>query len=158
MAPNTADDAALVQATIVALREERRRAPGDLLALLALLLVAASVVLLAVGLAIGEGPARDVLLNLTGEVLGTALTVVLIGGLWRRFESSSEGALERLVGSMATRQAGPLSDEERAAFGAIVELHQRTAAMSFVPRMVTGFVYALQNRGRLRGLEDMLAK
>jgi hypothetical protein len=149
-------DSALIDATLAALREERRRAPADLLAILTVLLVVAALATLVLGIALGDGVARDVLLNLTGEILGAALTVVLIGGLWRRLEGGSEGALERLVARMAARREGPLSEAERAAFSALVELHQRTSTMGFLARMTTGFLYAIRNRRRLHVLEDML--
>lgn len=149
-------DAALIEATLAALRDERRRAPGDLLAILTTLLVGAALAMLALGIALGDGVARELLVNLTGEILGAALTVGLIGGLWRRLEASSEGALEGLVARMAERRHGPLTEAERAGFSAIVDLHRRTSSMGFLGRMTTGFVYAIRNRRRLRVLEEML--
>jgi hypothetical protein len=151
-----AADAVLIDATLAALRDERRRAPADLLAILTVLLVVAAGVMLAAGIALGDGVARDVFLNLTGEVLGAALTVVLIGGLWQRLQASSEGALEGLVARTAARREGPLSDAERTAFAAIVDLHRRTETRGFLPRLVLGFVFAVRNRGRLQALEAML--
>jgi hypothetical protein len=103
-----------------------------------------------------EGVARDVFLNLTGEVLGVALTVVLIGGLWQRHQTSSEGALEGLVAHTAEHRDRPLSDPERAAFAAIVDLHQRTATRGFLARLVFGLVFAIRNRKRLQAVEKML--
>lgn len=108
-ASEAASDAALIDATLAALRDERRRAPADFLAILTVLLVFGATMMLVMGIAIGEGVARDVPLNLTGEVLGAALTVGLIGGLWQRLQSSSEGAFEGLVAQTADRRDRPLS-------------------------------------------------
>jgi hypothetical protein len=99
---------------------------------------------------------RDVFLNLTGEVLGVALTVGIIGGLWQHLETSSEGALEGLVSRTAEHRELPLSEPERAAFAAIVDLHARTARRGLLPRLAYGFVFAVRNRRRLQALEKML--
>jgi hypothetical protein len=111
---------------------------------------------LALGIALGDGVPRDIFINLTAEILGAALTVVLIGGLWYRLQESSEGALEGLVVRTAERRGEALSDDERVAFAAIVDLHQRTARRGVLARMVLGFVYAIRNRRQLQALEDML--
>jgi hypothetical protein len=155
-APELPSDSALIDATVGALRDERRRAPADMLAMLTVLLVVTAAVMLALGTALGDGVARDVLLNLAGEVLGAALTVVLIGGFWQRLQTSSEGALEGLVARTAERRDRPLSEPERAAFAALVDLHQRTATRSFLPRLVLGFLFAVRNRRRLQAVEEML--
>lgn len=156
VAPELGSDPALVDATLAALRDERRRAPSDLLAILTVLLVVAAGLALVLGIALGEGVPRDIFINMTAEILGAALTVVLIGGLWFRLQASSEGALEGLVARTAERRGEPLSDAERAAFAAIVDLHQRTARRSFLARIVLGFVYTIRNRRRLQALEEML--
>lgn len=155
-APERASDSTLIDATLAALRDERRRAPSDLLAILTVLLIGAAVLMLVLGIALGDGVPRDILINLTAEILGAALTVVLIGGLWYRLQESSEGALEGLVARTAERRGGPLSDAERTAFAAIVDLHERTAKRGFLARIVLGFVYAIRNRRRLQALEEML--
>ncbi len=155
-APAPISDAALIDATLAALRDERRRAPADLLGMLTVLLVAAAALLLALGIALGEGVPRDVLLNLTAEVLGAALTVGIIGGLWQALQTSSEGALEALVAGTAARRDRVLTEPEREAFAAIVDLHERTARSRFLPRMVFGVVFAIRNRGRLQAVEEML--
>jgi hypothetical protein len=149
-------DAALIDATLAALRDERRRAPADLLAILTVLLVVAAGLLLVLAIALDDGVARDMSLNLSSEVLGAALTVVLIGGLWQRLQTNSEGAMEGLVARTAERRDQPLSGPERAAFSAIVDLHQRTATRSFLPRLVLGFLFAIRNRRRLQAVEEML--
>jgi hypothetical protein len=151
-----AADSALLDATLAALRDERRRAPADLLVILTLLLVVTATLMLGVGVVIGEGVGRDVLLNLTSEVLGVALTVGIIGGLWQQVQASSEGALEALVARTAERRSRVLSDQERAAFAAIVEVHEQTARRGPLPRPVHGLVFTLRNRRRLQALEDML--
>ena len=155
-ASEAASDVALIDATLAALRDERRRAPADFLAILTVLLVLFATVMLALGVAIGEGVARDVLLNLTGEVLGAALTVGLIGGLWQRLQSSSEGAFEGLVAQTAERRDRPLSEPERVAFAAIIDLHRRTERRTFLPRLVLGIAFALRHRRRLQAIEEML--
>ena len=155
-APKSGSDAALIDATLAALRDERRRAPADLLAILTVLLVATAGLMLVLAIVLDDGVARDMFLNLSSEVLGAALTVVLIGGLWQRLQTSSEGAMEGLVARTAQRRDQPLSDPERAAFAAIVDLHQRTATRSFLPRLVLGFLFAIRNRRRLQAVEVML--
>jgi hypothetical protein len=155
-APESLSDSALIDATLAALRDERRRAPADLLAILTLLLITTAGLMLGIGIALGEGVARDVFLNLTSEVLGVALTVGIIGGLWQQLQASSEGALEGLVARTAARRDRPLADPERTAFAAIVDLHARTARRRFFPRLIYGFVFAIRNRRRLQALEEML--
>lgn len=157
LAPDPTADSALIDATLAALREERRRAPADLLAILTLLLVVAAGLMLALGVVLGEGVPRDVLLNMTSEVLGVALTVGIIGGLWQQLQTYSEGALESLVARTAERRDRPLSDPEREVFTAVVDLHQRTARRGFVGRLLYGLVFAIRNRRRLQALEEMLA-
>lgn len=155
-APGPAADAALIDATLAALRDERRRAPADLLAILTLLLVLAAGLMLAFGVVLGEGVPRDVLLNMSSEVLGVALTVGIIGGLWQQLETYSEGALGALLERTVERRDRPLSEPERAAFAAIVDLHQRTARRGFLPRLVYGVMFGIRNRRRLQALEEML--
>jgi hypothetical protein len=151
-----ASDSTLIDATLAALRDERRRAPSDLLAILTVLLVVAAGSTLALGIALGDGVPRDFFINLTTEILGAALTAVLIGGLWYRLQASSEGALEGLVARTAERRGEPLSDAERTAFAAIVDLHEQTARRGPLARMVLGFMYAIRNRRRLQVVEEML--
>ena len=154
--PEFESDSALIDATIAALRDERRRAPADLLAILTFLLLAAAGLMLALGIVLGDGMPRDLALNLTSEILGAALTVGIIGGLWQGFQASSEGALEDLVARTAEHREGTLSDSERTAFAAIVELHERTTTWRFPIRLVFGIVYGIRNRRRLQALEEML--
>lgn len=155
-APESGSDAALIDATLTALRDERRRAPADLLAILTVLLLVTAGLMLVLAMPLDDGVARDMFLNLSSEVMGAALTVVLIGSLWQRLQTNSEGAMEGLVARTAERRDQPLSDPERAAFAAIVDLHQRTATRSFLPRLVLGFLFAIRNRGRLQAVEQML--
>ena len=154
--PEFESDSALIDATIAALRDERRRAPADLLVILTVLLLAAAGSMLAIGIVLGDGIPRDLSLNLTSEILGAALTVGIIGGLWQGLQASSEGALESLVARTAARREGTLSDAERAAFAAMVDLHRRTADRGFLTRIVFGFLFTIRNRRRLRALEEML--
>ena len=158
MAPDPAfdPDSALIDATLAALRDERRRASADLLAILTILLLAAAGLMLAIGIVLGDGIPRDLSVNLTSEILGAALTVGLIGGLWQGLQASSEGALEGLVARTAERREGTLSDAERAAFAAMFDLHQRTANRGFLTRMVFGFVFTIRNRRRSQAVEEML--
>ncbi len=154
--PKFDSDSALIDATLAALRDERRRAPADLLAILTLLLLASAGLMLALGIVLGDGMPRDLALNLTSEILGAALTVGIIGGLWQGLQASSEGALEGLIARTGERRQGTLSEPERTAFTAIVELHERTTTSSFPIRFVYGMVYGIRNRRRLQALEEML--
>lgn len=138
------------------LLEERRRGPMDLLAVLCLLLVATSIVLMMTAAVVGEGIGRDLLLNLTGEAIGAALTVVLIGGLWAQLQSDSLGALDELQRLVERRRSTALSPDERTAFAALVELHQRTRRSGPVLRLLTAMSYTLRHRRQLRVIEDLL--
>jgi hypothetical protein len=155
--PTPEGDVALLESLAAALRDERRRAPADLLALLTILLVVGAAMLLLVGLAVGDGVGRDVLLNLTGEFVGAALTVVLIGGLWERFRATSFDtfdALQRVADR--PRSGATLTDEERAAFAAIVDIHERTAHSSPPVRLVRATLFTFSHRRQLRILEEVL--
>jgi hypothetical protein len=57
---------------------------------------------------------------------------------------------------MAERREGTLTERERTAFAAIVDLHERTATRGFLTRLVLGFAFAIRNRRRLQALEEML--
>lgn len=149
-------DAELLADVAEALREERRRAPADLLGILALLLVLSAVGVLVLGVAIGPGVPRDVLLNLAGELVGVVLTVVLIGGLWHRVQASSYETMDELVALVEAHRTAGLDDRERVAYRAMVDLHRRTRHSGFLVRLVTGLVFAVRNRGRLSGLESLL--
>ena len=151
-----AADAELLSEVAAALRDERRRAPGDLLGILALMLVVASVTTLVAGAVAGPGVLQDVLLNLASELVGVVLTVVVIGGLWHRVQASSFGTMDDLVGLVEAHRSTGLDDGERAAYRAMVDLHRRTARSGFLVRLVTGLVFTLRNRRRLAALEGML--
>lgn len=151
-------DAVLLSEVADALRDERRRAPADLLGILAMLLVGAAITTLVVGVTVGPGVPQDVLLNLASELVGVVLTVVLIGGLWHRVQSSSYETMDELVALVQAHRTTGLDDGERAAYRAMVDLHRRTARSGFLVRLVTGLVFALRNRRRLAALEGMLRK
>jgi hypothetical protein len=151
-------DAALLGEVADALRDERRRAPADLLGILALLLGGAAIAALVVGASVGPGVPQDVLLNLASELVGVVLTVVLIGGLWHRVQSTSFETMDDLVALVEAHRTTGISDGERAAYRAMVDLHRRTARSGFVVRLVTGLVFAIRNRRRLAALEGMVRK
>jgi hypothetical protein len=151
-------DAALLREVVDALRAERRRAPADLLGILAVILVASSIGAIAAGVTVGPGTLQDVLLNLGGELVGVVLTVVLIGGLWSRVQAGSYGTMDDLVSLVEARGTVGLNNDERTAYRAMVELHRRTERSGFVIRLVTGLVFAVRNRRRLTVLERMLRK
>ena len=151
-------DAALLSDVADALRDERRRAPADLLGILALLLVGAAIATLVIGATVGPGVPQDVLLNLASELVGVVLTVVLIGGLWHRVQASSYETMDDLVALVEAHRTMGLDDGERAAYRAMVELHRRTARSGFLTRLVPGLLFAVRNRRRLAALEHMLRK
>jgi hypothetical protein len=138
------------------LAEERRRGPMDLLVVLCWLLIATSIVLTIAAAIVGDGMVRDLLLNLTGEAVGAALTVVLIGGLWARLQTDSLGALDDLQRLVERRRSTALSPDERAAFAALVELHRRTRRSGPVRRLLTAMAYTLRHRRQLHAIEDLL--
>jgi hypothetical protein len=151
-------DAELLADVAAALRDERRRAPGDLLGILALILVVAAVATFAVGVVAGSGVPQDVLLNLASELVGVVLTVVLIGGLWHRVQTSSYETMDDLVTLVEAHRTTGLDESERAAYRAMVDLHRRTARSGFLVRLATGFLFAIRNRRRLAALEGMLRR
>jgi hypothetical protein len=149
-------DAALLDELEATLREERRRGPTDLLALLAILLTGSAVAMVALGLLAGDGPWRDLLLNLTGEALGAALTVVVIGGVWARLQTDSVGALADLERRVERHRSEPLTDEERVAFQTLIDIHRRTRGSGPVVRLGKAVAFTLQHRRRLGVIEDLL--
>jgi hypothetical protein len=149
-------DLALIDDAARALRAERHRAPGDLLALLTTLVVAGSVVLLGIGVAVGPGVWQDLLLNLSAEGIGVAITVAVIGGLWQRVQANSYERMDDLIQSVEARKAAGLTDEERDAFGLVVELHRSTWNAGPLTRQIRGYAFAIRNRRRLAVLEDLL--
>jgi hypothetical protein len=151
-----ANDDPLIAELEATLLEERRRGPMDMLAVLCLLLIATSIVLTMAAAIVGDGMGRDLLLNLTGEAVGAALTVVLIGGMWARLQSESLGALDELQLLVERRRSTALSPEERSAFTALVELHHRTRRSGPVLRLLTAMSYTLRHRRQLRVIEDLL--
>ena len=152
----SAADLALIEEVSRSLRDERRRAPGDLLALLTQLILAAAIVLLVVGIAIGPGVWQDVALNLTAECVGAAITVVAIGGLWERVRASSFRGIDALVEHVEAHRARGLTESERDAFRLVVELHRMTRSSNPLARQVRGAWFALRHRDRLRVLEEVL--
>lgn len=149
-------DLALIDELSRSLRDERRRAPTDLLAILTVLILGAAIVLLAIGIGIGPGVWQDVALNLTAECIGAAITVVAIGGLWERFRTTSFREIDELVERVDAHRSTGLTEEEREAFRLVVELHRSTRSSNVLARQVRGTIFALRNRRRLRVLEDVL--
>ena len=109
------DDDAIVDALIEALRAERRRGPADFVVLLGGAIAGAAVLLFGVAVWLGAGVGQDVLLNLSTELLGALVTVVLIGGLWQRLQVSALGDIDLLTREVETRRSRGLSQAERVA-------------------------------------------
>jgi hypothetical protein len=147
------DDDRLLDEAAAVLRDLRRRAPDDFLTSLSLLLGAAVVLLLTVGLVIADGPIRDITLNLAGEVFGAWLTVVLIGGLWRRLELRSEREFALMSRAIEGRRNRPLTGEERRAWSLLVDVY-RDAEPALTVRNPVRYLAALaRTMRRMRVLD-----
>jgi hypothetical protein len=118
------DDARLLADAAAVMRDMRRRAPGDFLSLLTILLGGAVVGLLGAGLLVGPSTLADLFLNLAAEVFGAWLTVVLIDGLWRRFERGSEREFEAGAVVLDGRRMRPLTEQERRAWRLLVDVYR----------------------------------
>ena len=107
-------------------------------------------------MALGEGVPRDVLLNMSSEVLGVALTVGIIGGLWHQLQTYSEGALEAPMARTVERRDRPSSKRSgRRSPRSWTCISGRPAA-AFLPRLLCGLAFGIRNRRRLQALEEML--
>lgn len=149
-------DAALVDELIVALREERRRAPADLVTMLGIVLVLVALGLLAFGLLVGGGLAQAFLVDLSVETIGLAIGVALIGGVWAHFQATTYSAIDDLVTRIDRFRDRPLTEPERRAFHTVLELHRRARTTGPVRRLATGVMYALRHRERLEPIERIL--
>jgi hypothetical protein len=149
-------DGVVIDDVIEALRAERRRGPSDFIVLLGVAIAVGASALFAVAVWLGPGVGQDVLLNLSTELVGALVTVVLIGGLWRQMQVTALGDMDVLTQAVEARRAGRLSDEERVAFERIVEVHRRTIDAPPVIRQAMATWFAIRHRHELRAIEVML--
>jgi hypothetical protein len=116
---NASIDTALVDEALAAVADARGRAPREFLRALTAILGSLALTLL-VGAALASGTLHDLLLNLTAEVIGAWLTVVLIDGLWKRQEAGASASLENMNRDLRARRGELLTDDERLAWRAFV--------------------------------------
>ena len=93
-------------------------------------------VLLLVGALLTSGTLHDFLLNLSAEVLGSWLTVVVIDGLWKRLEDGASAGLDAMGRRLEEHRTRPMTDAERQAWRVFVdEYHQLVGAESVPDRL-----------------------
>jgi hypothetical protein len=141
---------------IEALRAERRRGPADLIVLLGVAITVGASILFAVAVWLGPGVGQDVLLNLCTELVGTLVTVVLVGGLWRQMQVTALGDMDALTQAVEARRSGRSNDEERVAFERVIEVHRKTTDAPPVILQATATWFAIRHRHELRAIEAML--
>jgi hypothetical protein len=149
-------DAELVQELAVVLRDERRRAPADLLVILGAAIVLGAGACLLIGTWVGGGTAQVVLLNLSTELMGAVVTVILIGALWQRFQHSALGSVDALTRAVEASGQRGLTDAERRAFERVIEIHQRTERARPVVRQLRALAFTVSHRNELAALERVI--
>ncbi len=119
----TRRDEDVVAEMLGVLQDARGRAPRDFLFVLAGGLGLGAIVFLVVGLAT-DGVARDMSLNMSVQLIGTWLTVVVIDGLWKRQEAGASATLDAMSRRLAARRGLRLTPAEREAWLEMVEDYQ----------------------------------
>jgi hypothetical protein len=142
-------DDRLIDEAVDVCHDARRRAPREFLRMLTVILVAVAIALVVIA-ALTGGLVHDLSLNLSAEVIGALLTVVLIDGLWHRLETGASSSLEDMSRSLEAHRAWPMTDEERQAWRVFVDEYRAlVSASSPLDR-----ARALPNyRRRIRALE-----
>jgi hypothetical protein len=122
------NDQQLLDNAIATVRDVRARAPHEFLVLLAILLGVLLAAILLLAALLPDPALKDVLLNVGAEIFGAWLTVVLIDGLWRRFQLGSISEYEAMTKELTRRKKNPLSDDERQAWALYIELFRQIEA------------------------------
>jgi hypothetical protein len=125
--PGGATDEALIDEVLDVIADARTRVPRDFLLALAIALGGAAIVLLIIAL-VSAGSLHDLSLNLTAEVIGVWLTVVLIDGLWKRRQTAESEKLERAARRLESRRDRPMSAEQRQAWQSFVDDYRALVA------------------------------
>jgi hypothetical protein len=99
---------------------------------------------------------QDLLLNLTTELVGALIALVLIGGLWQQMQSSAIEDMDELARAFRVRGDRGLTDAERTACRRIIEVHRRTESSPPVVRQLRALLFAIHHRGELRAIEEVL--
>jgi hypothetical protein len=149
-------DSELIEELGRALRYERRRAPADLLVLLAGAIVLGAALCVVVGTWVGDGVAQVFFLNLSTELMGALVTVILIGALWQQLQRSAIGGVDALSRAVEERRERGLTDDERLAFERLLEIHRRTASARPVIRQLRALAFTISHRSELSALERVL--
>ena len=149
-------DQELLEEVSWALRFERQRAPADLLVFLAAAIVLGAALCVAVGTWVGGGIAQVVLLNLSTELAGALVTVILIGALWAQLQRNAIGGVDALSRAVEECRQRLLTDEERLAFERLIEIHKRAASAPPVVRQLRALVLTISHRTELSALERVI--
>src|SRR4051812_15358330 len=154
----SAADVTLIDDSLDVVRHARARVSGDFLLALSIVLALLAITLLALA-ALSTGTLQDLLLNLSAEVAGAWLTVVLVDGLWKRLQAGASSGFDSMTERLEERRMSRLTEDERHAWRAFVDEYNvslrsesplaRTRAL---PRYATR-LHALETRGN-RTLEE----
>ena len=155
-ASRTRSDSELMEELAQALRYERRRASADLLVLLAGAIVIGAGLCVVVGTWAGDGVAQVFFMNLSTELMGALVTVVLIGALWQQLQRSAIGGVDALTRAVEERRQRGLTDDERLAFERVLEIHRQTASARPVIRQLRALAFTVSHRTELSALERVL--
>jgi hypothetical protein len=134
-------DERLLEEALDVIRDARDRLPRDYLVAIAALLGLIAAALLVLGMLV-DGRLGDLAINLSVEVLGALLTVVVIDGLWSRAQTGSAERLrkidDRLRMRIRARQRGvQLSPDERAGWEDVVtDYHELTDRATLRDRLI----------------------
>jgi hypothetical protein len=154
-------DERLLEEALGVIRDARDRLPRDYLVAIAALLGLVAAALLVVGMLV-DGRLGDLAINLSVEVLGALLTVVVIDGLWSRAESGSAERLRsieaRLRIRIRARQSGvSLGADERAGWLDLVgDYHELTDRASVRDRLTVTRDYGRRAQTIERQAEHLL--
>ena len=157
-ASGTHADDELIAELAQALRVERRRAPTDLLVILAAAVVVGAGLCVVVGTLVGDGVAQVVLLNLSTELMGAVVTVILMGVLWQQLQRSAIGSVDALTRAVEESRQRGLTDDERLAFSRVIEIHRRAANAPPVIRQLRAITFTISHRSELSALERVIER
>jgi hypothetical protein len=154
-------DERLLEEALVTIRDARERLPRDFLIAIAVVLGLVAAALLAVGMLV-TGRVGDLAINLSVELIGALVTVVVIDGLWSRAQSGSADRLrlieDQLRLRMRSRIGGvPLSAEERDGWQDVVtDYNELTARATLRDRLSATRDYGRRAQSIERRAERLL--
>jgi hypothetical protein len=156
--PSSGSDVALIDDALGVVRHARARVSGDFLLALSVVLALLAITLVTLA-ALSTGTLQDLLLNLSAEVAGAWLTVVLVDGLWKRLQGGASSGFDSMTHRLEERRTSRLTDDERQAWRRFVDEYNVSvrsesplARARALPRYATR-LHALETRGN-RTLEE----